>query len=68
MNEFGVKKNHFMIKQQYCLVSAEEIVNCIKTFPVQDVKEHAKVVLEQYKTAMQNALKALKNKDQMQMA
>lgn len=61
MNEFGVKNNHFMIKKQFCPVTAEEIFDCIKTFPVQDVKEHAAVVLDRYKSAMGNALKALEH-------
>lgn len=66
MNEFGVKKNHFMIKKQYCSVSAEEIFDCIKTFPVKDVKDHANIILERYKTAMQNILIALESGAQTQ--
>lgn len=66
MNEFGVKKNHFMIKKQYCSASAEEIFDCIKTFPVKDVKDHANIILERYKTAMQNILIALESGVQTQ--
>lgn len=56
---FGVEKNHRQINQDKCVVSADEIVKGLLSFPREQVQAKAEQLLDEYNLMMTTMLKTL---------
>lgn len=59
MKDFGVQNNHRMMDNGICNISASEIVECLNSFPIKEVRKKSEIFYENYKNNMFNLTKAL---------
>lgn len=59
MRDFGVLSNHRMIDNGTCKISASEIVECLNSFPVEEVRKKSDYFYENYKNNMLDLTNAL---------